>query len=253
MMRGALIEVPGTPPGVRAVFTTRRGGVSEGAFGSLNLGSTTGDAREAVRANRIAVATAAGFAPGRACMVAQVHGAAVVEVGHASGGGRFAGAMDAVAEADGLVTAAPGVALAVQAADCVPVLAWRNDGSRVLAIHAGWRGLVAGIVGTGAGALGESHAVHAVIGPCVGSCCYPVEAALRERMADLFGADVVQGSAVDLRSAARRALVAAGIRDDAIADVAGCTSCEGDQFFSYRRDGQTTGRHAGIIWIKEGP
>ncbi len=63
MMRGALIEVTGAPPGVRAVFTTRRGGVSEGAFASLNLGNTTGDAREAVRANRIAVATAAGFAP----------------------------------------------------------------------------------------------------------------------------------------------------------------------------------------------
>ncbi len=245
-----VIAVAGLPPGVRGAFTTRVGGVSHGLCASLNLGATSGDDAEAVRANRQAVAEACGFDPGRAVTLVQVHGADVIEVGPDGGAGRFTGGLSGMADADGSLTSAPGVALLAQGADCVPVLLWNAEGTRVAAVHAGWRGLVAGVLGNAVAAMGEGGA-GAAIGPCIGPCCYPVDDTLRSTMARQFGDDVVMGDAVDLRRAARRALAAAGVEDSAIGDVEGCTSCDHERFFSYRRDGAGTGRQAGVIWLVE--
>lgn len=253
MTPAPLLWVSAAPEGVGALFTTRVGGASVGPYVSLNLGCAVGDDAAAVRRNRQALADTAGFDPRRAVTLQQVHGPDVVEV-HADGGaGRFTGVLSGMADADGAVTSASGVALVVQGADCVPVLAWRADGRRVAAAHAGWRGLVSGVVGGMVRALGARPAdVGAAIGPCIGPCCYPVDDALRGRMAAAFGADVVVGEAVDLRLGVRRALAGAGLSGERITDIGGCTACDPDRFFSYRRDGASTGRQAGVIWMKEG-
>ena len=243
-----VISIAGLPPNIRAAFSTRAGGVSRGTCASRNLGVTSGDDPEAVRANREALATGCGFDAARAVTLTQVHGADVIEVGPTGGAGRFTGSLAGLADADACVTSAPGVALLTQGADCVPVLLWNADGSRVGAVHAGWRGLVAGVLGAGVTAMGQGH-IAAAIGPCIGPCCYPVDDALRATMAQQFGDDVVAGDAVDLRRAARRALAGAGVDDAAITDVPGCTSCDDERFFSYRRDGAGTGRQAGVIWL----
>jgi YfiH family protein len=245
-----VIPVAAMPSGVRGGFTTRAGGVSRGTFASLNLGATSGDEGDAVRTNRDALAEVCGFDAPRAVTLVQVHGVDVIEVGVAGGGGRFTGSLAGIADADGCVTSARGVALLAQGADCVPVLLWNAEGSRAAAIHAGWRGLVAGVLGNAVAAMGQGQ-IAAAIGPCIGPCCYPVDEALRASMAHRFGGEVVVGDAVDLRAAARRALGAAGVDDSDIADVPGCTSCDHERFFSYRRDGARTGRQAGVIWLVE--
>lgn len=237
---------------VRAVFAGRSGGSSVGAYASLNLGIGTGDDDVRVRVNREAVAAGAGFDPTRAVVLTQVHGADVVHVGPAGGGGSFTSTLRGLADADASCTREPGVALLALGADCPVILAW-SPGGAVSATHAGWRGLVSGVVQQAVGAMGsDPRDIRAVIGPCVGPCCYPVDAAMRETMAALFGDDVVRGDAVDLRLGVRRALTACGLDDARISDSGGCTCCDAARWFSYRRDGAATGRHAGIIWIEEG-
>jgi copper oxidase (laccase) domain-containing protein len=83
----------------------------------------------------------------------------------------------------------------------------------------------------------------------VGPCCYPVDAALRDRFAAAFGPEVVHPPAVDLAAAARVALARAGVPASAVQVVEACTACEGERFYSHRRDGAATGRHAGVVWI----
>lgn len=243
-----LIEVPTGGP-VRAVFTTRRGGVSAGPFATLNLGPDRDDPDARVRANRARLCEAAGIDPARVSMGRQVHGAAVREVTVPEQGGFLTHLRD-WPEGDGLVTESPGAALAVLGADCLPVLIWRRDRPRVGAAHAGWRGLVAGVVEAAVAALGDPGASGAAIGPGIGPCCYPVSAEVRERFGDRFGKGVLAGEAVDLAAAARRALVHAGVPAAAIHTVEACTSCDSERFYSYRRDGAGTGRQAGLIWAE---
>ena len=248
-----LIDVDTACPRVHAVFTTRREGAGTGPFASLGLGAANGDDPAAVRANRGAVAQAAGFDASRAVALAQVHGAEVVRVGDAGGGGRFVGSLEGLAEADASVTTSPGVALAALGADCPVVLLWSADGMAVAAAHAGWRGLMAGVLDAAVAGLGvPPGSVRAAVGPRVGPCCYPVEATLRQAMADRFGPQVVNGDAVDLGLACTAALHGAGVGAHAISVVGACTSCDSERFFSYRRDGAATGRQAGIVWIREG-
>ncbi len=249
MSRIVFDEVPGCPPRVRAVFTTRTGGESTGPHASLNLGSACGDDPGHVRANRNLLAGSTGFDPDRAATLTQVHEATVVAVGPLGGCGTFIGSLDGHAAADGMVTSEPGVALVVQGADCVPIVGWSADALTVMGVHAGWRGLMAGVVEAGAAMLGTPGSV--AIGACIGPCCYPVDVDLREAIAIRFGDGAVCGESVDLRWAARAALVAAGIPSPQIVDVGGCTSCDANRYFSHRRDAGHTGRQAGLIWIEE--
>jgi len=130
------------------------------------------------------------------------------------------------------------------------VLMWRRDRPRVGAAHAGWRGLVAGVLEATVGLLGEPGRVGAAIGPGIGPCCYPVSAEVRARFAERFGDSVIAGDAVDLAAAARRALARAGVPDAAVQTVEACTSCDPERFYSYRRDGASTGRQAGLVWAE---
>jgi YfiH family protein len=207
-------------PGGTALFTTRRGGVSEGAFASLNLGLWTDDAADRVRANRERVREQAGverLAQGR-----QVHGARVV--------------VDAegIEEADGQVTTAHGVAAMVLTADCLPVALTRPGA--VAMVHAGWRGLAEGVLEAGVAATG---AVAAAIGPGIGPCCYEVGDEVRA----VFG---TSERTLDLKAIARERLRAAGV--ETVHDCGLCTACDAERFFSHRRDRGVTGRQAGLAW-----
>lgn len=242
-----LLHVAVTPSGVGAGFTTRQGGESVAPYTGWNLGMSTGDAPAAVGANRRRLADAIGIPVSGIVMSNQVHGTVVRRVDGPDDPRRFADARDGWPDGDGLVTQIPGVALLVLGADCLPVLLWRNDGSAVAAVHAGWRGLIDGVIAEGVRALGGGE-ISAAIGPGAGPCCYQVDDALRGRFRARYGASTVVGDRVDLPAAARVALIEAGVGEDAITGVGRCTVCEPTAFFSHRRDGARSGRQAGVIW-----
>jgi hypothetical protein len=230
-----------------AAFSTRRGGVSAGRFGSLNLGSDKDDPDANVRANRAALCAVLGLDADVVEVNRQVHGAEVRAVGPATGRGLFTGALRGWPDADGLMTREPATGLLVLGADCLPVLLWRRDEPAVAAAHAGWRGLVAGVLEAAARSLGDTSRVGAAIGPGIGPCCYPVSPEVRDVFAGRFGEGVVAGEAVDLATSAEIALASAGVPPEAVQRVDACTSCEPERFFSYRRDG-VCGRHGGVVW-----
>lgn len=213
-------------------FADRGGGVSEAPYDSLNLAVRVGDDRSAVMENRRRVAQAAGFDPGRLVLARQVHGADLIEVGSGDTG--------VVGEADGLVVRAPGPVAGILAADCAPVVIAGERG--VAIVHAGWRGLVAGVVERGVAAVGPATA--AWIGPSIHACCYEVgpEVIAAFRSA---GLPVAGESHVDPGRAAAVALRRAGVAQ--IAAAVECTSCD-SRYFSYRRDG-VTGRHGAFAGL----
>lgn len=236
---------------VAAAFTTRGGGVSRGSFAGLNLGSTSGDERAAVRENRRLLCAQLGIDADRVTMGNQVHGAEVRAVDAPTRPGRFTGGLSGWPAGDGLCTQTPGIALVVLGADCLPVLLWRRDRPAAAAAHAGWRGLVDGVVEAAVAALGRPEATAAAVGAGIGPCCYPTGSEVRASFASRFGRHTVHGAAVDLSAAACGALRACGVPESAIAAVDSCTSCEPDRWYSYRRDGARTGRQAGVIWLRD--
>lgn len=236
-----------------AAFTTRVGGASAGPYASLNVGGTVDDDPGAVRANRTAVCAALDVEPARVVAGTQVHGISVRRVGDADAGGRFLDATTAWPEGDGLCTEDPDLCLAVFGADCLPILLWRRDRPGVAAVHAGWRGLVDGIVEAAAAALGPPGVIGVAIGPGIGPCCYPVSDEVRQRFRTRFGEEVLRGVAVDLAAAARAALTGRGIPAGAIWTLDTCTACDADRWFSFRRDGAPTGRQAGLVWAHPDP
>lgn len=212
-------------------FSTRLGGVSEGAFASLNLGLLTDDRRANVEENRRRLCAAVGADPARLTLNRQVHGA---EVHRAVAGRRGI-------PGDGLWTDEPGVPMLKVTADCLPVALARVNGEPGLALlHAGWRGLAEGVLEAGVAALGGR--IAAVVGPGIGVCCYEVG----PDVAGVFG---VRGRKLDLRAAAERALRAAGVERLEHVDL--CTACRADLFFSHRRDAGVTGRQ-GVIGLVAG-
>ena len=245
-MSAEVIEVATDAP-ARAAFTTRRGGVSDGRFASFNLGSDRDDPDDHVRRNRAALCAELELDADVVEANRQVHGAHVRQVGEPTRRGLFTGALRGWPDGDALVTREPGTGLLVLGADCLPVLMWRRDEPAVAAAHAGWRGLVAGVVEAAARSLGDTSRVGAAIGPGIGPCCYPVSSEVHDAFARRFGGAVLAGEAVDLAAAARTALAGAGVPPEAIRGVDACTSCEPERFFSYRRDG-VCGRQAGIVW-----
>jgi YfiH family protein len=229
-----------TMPGATAVFSTRLGGVSEPPFDRLNLGVFTDDEQDAVAENRRRLAAALGLPPARVTIGRQVHGAELMMHSGAQTPSPFAAPGSPIPEVDGHITAEPGLALLVFVADCVPVALSGPNG--VAMLHCGWRGLAAGIVGWGAGAVG---ATDAAIGPSIGPCCYEVGEEVLDAFAGL-GDGIASGAMLDLPEAVRRLLREAGVERVETAGL--CTSCESDLFFSHRRDEGHTGRQAGLVW-----
>jgi YfiH family protein len=225
-------------PGGRVVFTTRRGGVSEGPFASLNLGRLTDDDPARVDENRRRVGERVGMPWQRFCYGRQVHGAEVRRASEPPGPER------PYAEEDGQATALQDAAAIVFVADCLPVMLVAEGA--VAALHGGWRGLDGGIVAEGVGAvrdLGAEGPIRAVLGPSARGCCYEVGEEVHARF-ERFGARVGARN-LDLAIVATAQLREAGVAD--VHDAGVCTMCD-DRFFSHRRDGGVTGRQAGVAW-----
>lgn len=218
------------PPGpYEVVFSTRVGGVSEGPYASLNLGRRSGDDVERVDENRQRVCAEVGADPARLAMNRQIHSALVHRAEPGARG----------APGDGLWTEEVDLPVLALTADCLPIALARVAGERpgLAVLHAGWRGLLAGIVAAGARALGGR--LHAAIGPAIGPCCYEVRPDVSEPLAAAFGRDVLRGRNVDLWSAAERALRDAGAESVERVDL--CTHCNPELFFSHRRTGLPRG------------
>jgi polyphenol oxidase len=156
-------------------------------------------------------------------------------------------------EADAVVGRDRGVAVGVRVADCTPVLAANVETGHVVAIHAGWRGVVAGVVRAGIDAIRSRGEIVAAIGPSIGVCCFEVGDDVAAQIAEACGeaSVVVRGRGakpyVDMRRAVRAQLEAAGVAGALLEDVAGCTKCGGERFHSHRRDADRAGRHLMLI------
>jgi purine-nucleoside/S-methyl-5'-thioadenosine phosphorylase / adenosine deaminase len=233
--------------GAQAMFTTRRGGFSQGPYATLNLGRLTDDSPEAVRRNRARLEERAGARP---AYIRQVHGTTVRLI---TGNGDLGvaplpdGDVELL-EADGQATVLPGVAPMVMTADCLPIAV--AGAGAVAMLHAGWRGLAGGIVGEGVRTLRELGAdgeLQAAIGPGAGPCCYEVGPEVHEAFAG-YGERVRRGRNLDLKAIAHEQLSRAGVA--AVHDVGLCTMCSDESlFFSHRRDRGVTGRQAGLAWL----
>ena len=234
------------PARVRAFVTTREGGVSEGEYGSLNLGAKCGDDPARVAANRRAVRA---HLPAEPRWLAQVHGTAVADLD--------AGDPGVAAVADAAVTSVALRVAVVLTADCLPVFLCREDGSRVAVAHAGWRGLAAGVLENAVAALGgEASRVLAWLGPAIGPAAFEVGPEVREAFVaghpEAQGAFVPRGEArylADLYALARLRLARAGV--ESVSGGGFCTYTEYQRFFSYRRV-KESGRLGAFIWIDEG-
>jgi len=267
-------------------FSTRMGGLSlaycaEGASGELNLGFTADDNRETVIANRRLLAEAiTGDASTPLVTLRQIHSSVLV----------LAGPEDAdrpsLCKGDGLMTNVPGLLLAVQTADCIPVLVADPKRRVVAAFHAGWRGTVKRIVESGVGRMRLEYGSRpqdliAAIGPGIGACCYAVgEEVLSEfesqfsyadhLFREVYSTDPVRTKYpmlfltqrapghspigpslhLDLVEANRRQLLAAGLKPRSIQSVGGCTNCQPELFFSHRASKGHAGRMLSVIGIR---
>jgi polyphenol oxidase len=228
-------------PGAAAAFSTRVGGVSRPPYDALNVGVLTGDDREAVRANRLALADALGRDPGGVVMARQVHGAELREHRVAQEPRVYADVVASPEEADGHATGNPDLTPLVMVADCLPVAMVGTRG--VAMAHCGWRGLAAGLVAEAAEAV---EATAAAVGPGIGPCCYEVGDEVLGEFEDLEG--VADGRMLDLAAVARTLLARSGVTHVESADL--CTSCNTELFYSHRRDGERTGRQAGFVWVR---
>jgi YfiH family protein len=213
------------------VFTTRQGGVSEGPYASLNLGRRTGDDVERVDENRRRACDEVGADAARLALNYQHHSPDVHRALAGSRGDR---------QGDGLWTDESGLPIAALAADCVPIALARANGAApaVAVLHAGWRGLLGGVVESGVAALGPER-LAAAVGPAIGPCCYEVGDEVADPFRARYGPDVMHGRNLDLWTSTERALRRAGVEDVERVDL--CTACNPELFFSHRRDGKPRG------------
>jgi hypothetical protein len=230
-------------PGVSMAFTTRRGGVSQPPYDTLNLGRSTPDRPDAVAENRRRLLAALALPAARVATPGQVHGATVVEVsepGHSPA-------------CDALVTRQRGLTLAVSSADCLPLIIL-TPGAACVA-HSGWRGTAAGMPRA---ALEATCAVAGVgvaaarvhLGPCIRACCYEVGPEVARQFPAAVTRDVRGHRHLDLAAAARLQLLEAGAAPEAVFDTGDCTACRSEWYFSHRRDGARSGRHWAVVSIE---
>ncbi|HEX2266691.1 MAG TPA: peptidoglycan editing factor PgeF [Actinomycetota bacterium] len=236
----ALVSPTLESDGFLAAFTERERGTSTGAFHSLNLGLRTGDDPERVAANRSRVCEALAvsqFACGR-----QVHGSNLERVGPERAGAGFADPSSAFDATDALITSEAGTALAVLTADCFPVALGDPRNGTIAVVHAGWRGVAAGIIGKAVAAFDDPPSVKASVGPGISVDHYEVRGDVVAAVTAGAETDaVVRTNAgrvhLDLGATLERSLRVRGVRHIETAGL--CTACEQDRFFSYRRDGLT--------------
>ena len=230
-------------PGARAAFSTRIGGGSEAPYDALNVGVLTGDEPDRVRENRRRLARAIGRDPAGVVMARQAHGTELRRHEVRQEPRVYADVVRSPEDADAQVTSNPDLTPLVMTADCLPVAMAGPNG--VAMVHCGWRGLAGGIVGR---AAEEVSAEAAAIGPGIGQSCYEVGDEVLAAFADLEG--VAEGRQLDLTAVATALLERAGVGAIESSDL--CTSCEPELLYSHRRDGERTGRQAGLVWADDG-
>lgn len=230
------------PPNVRALQTTRNGGVSLAPWASFNLGDHVGDAPAAVVANRELLRARL---PSNPSWLTQVHSTLAVDIDSGP----------KTNEGDAAYSRQPGHVCVVMTADCLPVLFCDRQGSVVAAAHAGWRGLLGGVLESAVAAMKvDPGDVLAWLGPAIGPQCFEVGEEVRAAFA---AADPLAGQAFspgaqgkwlcDIYLLARQRLLGIGVT--AISGGGACTVSESDRYYSYRRDG-VTGRMASLIWLE---
>ncbi|MCO6441845.1 MAG: peptidoglycan editing factor PgeF [Nitrococcus mobilis] len=232
------------PAGVRAVVTTRRGGVSQPPYASFNLGVRTGDCPEHVAENRRRLRSGLAL-PEEPRWLHQVHGVGVVAAEQVRRD---------ITAADAVWTMRAGVVCAIQTADCLPVFFCDRNGRRVALVHAGWRGLVAGVIEAAQAALGVPGAcLLAWLGPAIGAQAFEVGSEVRAAfvaadpgLATAFRATAHGRWLADLYRLARHRLRCCGV--ERVYGGGFCTVTDARRFYSYRRDGRT-GRMASLIWL----
>lgn len=219
---------------VKALFTLRSGGVSEGAYRSLNLAQHVGDSEAAVSQNRLLVSR---FFPDQPLWLNQVHSNRVINLDEG---------LPSSSEADAALTTGKGQVLAVMAADCLPILLASRRGDRIGVVHAGWRGLAEGVIANAVGERGDEW--MAWLGPAIGPCHYEVGDEVRNQFAGAAGFE-----RSGLRWMMNLSVIATQqLNELGVKDIHGgnfCTYCDAERFYSYRRDG-VTGRMAGFIWLE---
>jgi YfiH family protein len=253
---GIALLVAELPAPFGAAFTTRCGGVSAGAFSHLNLSPRVGDAAAAVVENRgrLARVLDPAGAPVELVSPLQVHGVRVVgaaDYRHAS----LLGTSSEPDGCDGLVVHRDldrGLAALLLYADCVPViLAGEID---VAVAHAGWRGLLGGVVQEAARRMTAPPGL-AYIGPSIGPCCFTVGDEVAEEFGRRYGAHTVvepvggESARVDLWAAAEVALAEVEVPAARVVNPRLCTVCNADLFYSHRLSGGVTGRHGAVAWV----
>lgn len=233
--------------GLVHAFIGRSGGVSEGDCASLNVSERVGDDLEAVAENWRTVRR---LFPGLGIVrMEQVHGTRVARVSSAS---------QNLGAADAAMTNRAGIGLAVLTADCVPILVACPGARIAMAVHAGWRGTVAGVGRAAVRSVRLAYGVTAeelrvALGPAIGACCYEVDAEIGERLESRWGempeawSRLGSKGQLDLRSANRTILGHAGVPPENIVEVGPCTACAHDHFFSHRRSRGRTGRQVSVI------
>jgi hypothetical protein len=232
------------PAHVKALSTTRLGGVSVAPYDSLNLGGRVGDLPNAVEENRRRLQQ---LLPGAPIWLNQVHGVAVCDVDQVSN----------IADADAACSRRTGVPCGVMTADCLPVLFTDRAGSVVAAAHAGWRGLCNGVLEASLAAMRVApDEILAWFGPAIGPEHFEVGPEVRaaflardDAAAMAFQPGCGDRWMADIFLLARQRLTRAGLPADAIYGGDLCTVSDATQFFSYRRDG-VTGRMASLIWLE---
>ncbi len=246
-------------PATLQAFTTRHEGVSRPPYNSLNLGINTDDAPHNLEGNRSLLARTFGVPLERLVTVRQNHGSDILVIDAPNEDfSHFHGI-----EADAIITNQPGVMIGVTVADCVPILLYDPVKKVIAAVHAGWQGSAANIVGQVVQGMQSVFGcrpteIQAAIGPCIGPCCYQVDqpvkegfkmqAALWEAVAETDGAGRWR---LDMALANRMQMEEAGLLPGNIQTAGQCVCCLKELYFSYRRDNGETGRQIGFIMLKD--
>lgn len=240
--------------GVRHAFSTRIGGVSCGAFASLNFGNPMGspirDSNESIETNYARLLDAINLADRPVSQVHQIHGNEIVTLRDGDAPARHQ-------KADGLLSDSPQTVLSVRTADCVPILIASGSGHWVAAVHAGWRGIVVGVLPA---AISELHRhgvpvdqIVVAVGPCIGPAAFEVGAEVAEEFRRVFADEAPitrkpgERSHVDLCAAAELQARRCGVPAANIDAAQKCTVAHADLFFSHRRDAGLTGRMVAVI------
>ncbi|MCG6175187.1 peptidoglycan editing factor PgeF [Anoxybacillus sp. LAT_31] len=246
---------------VSVAFTTKRGGVSTGAFATLNLGMHVADDCDVVYENRKKVAEQLNVSLDRWVCADQVHGVHIEKVTNNHAGKGVRAYDTAVPHTDGLYTNERQLMLALCFADCVPLYFFSPSKKLIGLAHAGWKGTVHNIAGEMVKRWNEEGAddIYVVIGPSIGRCCYVVDdrviefvqKALVNSPQSLYNETSKGQYALDLKEMNKQLLQQAGVPSERIAVSSYCTSCEQSLFFSHRRDGGKTGRMMALIGWRE--